>query len=108
MRKALKELVDHVQIKRSGEFHAFMFLPNGKYKGFFGPNGYEYIRFLGLCTDGKWYLIATEIDAIHFFDAGYVNIEISELYGVPCLWANYPFKINYDGLTSSLIIDRRE
>ena len=103
MRKALKELVDHVQIKRSGEFYAFMFLPNGKYKGFFGPNGYEYIRCLG-----KWYLITSEIDAIHFFDAGYVNIEISELYGVPCLWTNYPIKINYDGLTSSLIIDRRK
>lgn len=107
MKKALKELIENAEIKRVGEFHAFLTIPNGIYKGFWGKNGFDKILLLGQCSDGKWYKIADEIDAIHFFYPPALNWEISSKYGVTSFWARAPISIKYDGVTSSLIACER-
>ena len=105
MKKALKELVANAGWKRNGKFRAFMTIPNGIYDGFWGKNGYDNILFLGQSVeDGKWYKIADEIDAIHFFSPPSLNWEINSKYEVPSFWTDIPVQVNYDGLTSSLII----
>lgn len=104
MKKALKELIENAEAKRCGEFRAFLTIPNGIYDGFFGKNGYDNILFLGQSAeDGKWYKIADEIDAIHFFYPPSLNWEINSKYGVPSFWSHTPISIEYDGFTSSLI-----
>lgn len=108
MKKALKELIENAEVKRSGMFYAFLMIPNGIYKGFFGRNGYDNILFLGQSfVDRKWYKIADSVDAIHFFYPPSLNWEIDSKYGVPCCWAHIPIYIKYDGLTSTIIACER-
>ena len=111
MKKALKELIENAEVKREGEFLAFLTLPNGVYDGFWGKNGYDNILLLGQSNeDRKWYKIAENIDAIHFFYPPSLNWEINSKYGVPSFWSNTPIHISYDGMTSSLIccMERRK
>lgn len=110
MKKALKELIENAEVKRCGDFFAFLTIPNGIYNGFWGKNGFDKILLLGQSAeDGKWYKIAEEIDAIHFFYPPALNWEISSKYGVPSFWSNTPISIKYSGMTSSLIAcERRE
>lgn len=108
MKKALKELIDNVEEKTSGEFYAFITIPNGIYNGFWGKNGYCNILFLGQCKDGKWYKIADKIDVIHFFYPPGLNWEISIKYGVPSFWTHKPIRIEYDGTSSIIACERRE
>lgn len=104
MKKALKELIENAEVKREGEFRAFLTMPNGVYDGFWGKNGYDNILLLGQgYEDGKWYKIAEKIDAIHFFYPPSLNWEINSKYGVPSFWSHTPIRISYDGMTSSLI-----
>ena len=110
MKKALKELIEKAEVKREGEFRAFLTIPNGIYNGFWGKNGYDNILFLGQSSeDDKWYKIADKIDAIHFFYPPSLNWEINLKYGVPSFWTHHPIRVSYDGFTSSLIAcDRRD
>ena len=108
MKKALKELIEKAEVKRVGEFYAFLMIPNGIYDGFWGKNGYDNILLLGQSfPDRKWYKIADKIDAIHFFYPPSLNWEIESKYGVPCCWTNKPISIEYDGFTSSIIACKR-
>lgn len=108
MKKALKELIENAEVKRAGEFRAFLTIPNGIYNGFWGKNGYDNILLLGQSAeDGKWYKIADKIDAIHFFYPPALNWEINSKYGVPSFWSHRPISIEYDGFTSSLIACER-
>ena len=109
MKKALKELIENADVKRAGEFRAFLTIPNGIYNGFWGKNGYDNILLLGQSADdNKWYKIADAIDAIHLFYPPSLNWEIPSKYGVPRFWTHEPIRIEYDGLTSSLIACSRE
>lgn len=110
MKKALKELIENAEVKRCGDFYAFLTISNGVYNGFFGKNGFDNILLLGQSTgDSKWYKIADKIDTIHFFYPPALNWEINSKYGVPCFWTHKPISIDYSGVTSSLIAcERRE
>lgn len=104
MKRALKKLIKNAEVKMCGEFYAFLTIPNGIYDGFWGKNGYDNILLLGQSAeDKKWYKIADKIDAIHFFYPPALNWEINSKYGVPSFWAHKPIRIEYSGLTSSLI-----
>ena len=108
MKKALKELIENAEVKRVGEFYAFLTIPNGTHHGFCENNGYDNILLLGQSTeDRKWYKIADKIDAIHFFYPPSLNWQIDSKYGVPCFWTIVPISINYEGLTSSIIACKR-
>ena len=110
MKKALKELIEKAEVKRVGEFYAFLTIPNGVYDGFWGKNGYDNILLLGKSAeDRKWYKIADKIDVIQFFYPPSLNLEIDSKYGVPCFWTNMhkPISIKYDGFTSTVIACER-
>lgn len=108
MKKALKELIENAEVKRCGEFRAFLAIPNGIYDGFWGKNGYDNILLLGKSAeDDKWYIIADKIDVIHFFYPPSLNWDINSKYGVPSFWSHRPISIEYDGFTSSLIACER-
>lgn len=109
MKKALKELIENAIEKRTGDFYAFLMIPNGRYDGFWGKNGYDNILLLGQSKDDhKWYKIADHIDAVHFFYPPSLNWEINSRYGVPCVWTHQRIHIEYEGCTSSLIACRRK
>lgn len=110
MKKALKELIESAEEKRSGDFYAFLMIPNGAYNGLFGKNGYANILLLGQnIRDHKWYKIADKIDVISFTHPPTLNWEISLKYGVPCVWSYRTIHIEYSGYTSTIIAcERRE
>lgn len=108
MKKALKELIENAEEKRSGDFYAFIMIPNGAYDGFFGKNGYANILLLGQnIRDRKWYKIADKIDVISFTHPPTLNWEISLEYGVPCVWSYRTIHIEYNGYTSTIIACER-
>lgn len=96
MKKALKELLEHAPVKLAGDFSSFIAIPNGRYKGFWGDNGYDNIILLGLsCEDERWYKISEYVDIFDIESIRYVNIDIPHEYGVPRIWFRQPIHIDY-------------
>ena len=63
MTKELKDLIENAPIKQIGWFEMFMFVPIGKYDGFFKANGYQRMITFGFSTeDKKWYIIGDQSD----------------------------------------------
>lgn len=117
MKKALKELIENAPVKHTGRFTELMFVSNGKYGGFFGPNGFNNMIVLGKNAEADettWYKIVKEDDECDKFDiysqdiprfTGF-NVDIPEKYGVPRIWfTNYYFKIDYSFPLSSLVAE---
>lgn len=120
MKKALKDLIENAGIKRVGKFTELMFVDNGKYNGFMGPNGFSKMIVLGKnAAEGEtWYKIVAEEDECDKFDiysngvitrAPGFNLDIPKKYGVPRIWfSNYYFKIDYSLCLSSLVAELEE
>lgn len=111
MTDAFKELVKNAPLRTSGLFYRFMFASNGIYDGFWGKNGYDNIILLGQAADDEtWYRIASEIDVLQVYRIGangMVSVDIPSEYGVPCLFFDKPLRVNYNGLTSALMINHQ-
>lgn len=122
MKKALKELIENAEIKRKGKFTELMFISNGKYKGFFGNNGFNKMIVLGKNVDEgeTWYRIVSEKNECDKFDIyseyevsripGF-NLDIPEEYGAVRIWfTGMYFDIDYSLPVSSLVakLERRE
>lgn len=93
MTNKLKALLDKADVVDRGTFTAFMFFPDGAYRGFFGRNGFQNIKVLARDTDKKWHILeGGDVFSIDF--RGSVNIEISNDYRVPCLFFYRPIYID--------------
>ena len=104
MTEELKKLIDTAETMTSGEFSSIMVVPNGKYAGFWGENGYDNMLVLG-CMDKVWYKVADcQVDVFEIFEIERVssfNMDIPYEYGVPRFWfCGHKIKINYDGISS--------
>ena len=104
MTEELKKLIDTAETMTSGEFSSLMVVPNGKYEGFWGENGYDNMLILG-CMDKVWYKVADlQVDVFNIFDIrekSSFNMDIPSEYGVPRFWFSaQKIKINYDGISS--------
>ena len=120
MKKALKELIENAGVKRTGKFTELMFISNGKYDGFFGPNGFNKMIVLGKNIEESetWYKIVPEgceCDKFDIYSNGTItrapgfNLDIPQEYGVPRIWfTNYYFKIDYSLELSSLVAELEE
>ncbi len=108
MKKALKELIENATTKTEGVFFDLLFVSNGKYDGFWGVNGYDKILLFGKdAEDKQYYKIADHIDVVEIWLDRHVQVDIPTKYGVPRLNFNaQPFKVNYNRLTSALIISK--
>lgn len=104
MKKKLKELINNVEEKRSGEFEYLMFVSKGKYKGFWGENGFDNMLILGFdWNDQKWYKIAdAQTDIFDIYNScGCFKVDIESEFGIPRIYfPSKNFKINYDGISS--------
>ena len=120
MKKALKELIENAGVKRIGKFTELMFINNGKYDGFYGPNGCNKMLVLGKNVEESetWYKIVAEgsdCDKFDIYSNGTItrapgfNLDIPEKYGAPRIWfTNYYFKIDYSLELSSLVAELEE
>ena len=103
MKKALKELLAQVTVKRVGDFSEFMVVPNGVYDGFWGKNGYDNIILLGRsCEDRRWYKISEYADVFLAYHLKSFNIDIPHEYGIPRFWFGEPIHIDYSFQISSI------
>lgn len=98
MRKKLKELIDTAPIKKVGYFSYLMIVPNGKYNGFWGVNGYQNIMLFGReKKDGVWYKISEYADKIDIWNLRdeHFELDIPSDYNVPVIWFRRPIYIDY-------------
>ena len=71
MKKALKELIENAPVKRTGKFVELMFIPNGRYYGFYGNNGFSKMIVLGKAEIKdrlEWCKIVKEDDECDLFN----------------------------------------
>ena len=110
MRKALKELILEAELKTKGYFSTLLFVSDGGYDGFFGPNGYDSMLVLGISAeDGMWYRIGKGHDVFYIYKTnGSFNLDIPSEYGVPRIWFDRPIYIDNDIPISTLTGDFRE
>lgn len=102
MKKALKELLKNAPVKLIGDFTQFILIPNGKYNGFWGVNGYDNIILLGGTDDGKWYRISEYADVFDLEKIRCCAVDIPHKYGVPRLFFREPIHVDYSLQISSV------
>lgn len=85
-----------------------MFVSDGEYDGFYGPNGFDSMLILGV-SDGGWYKIARGPDVFFIYKTtGCFNLDIPSEYGVPRIWFDIPIYIDNDVPLSSLVGELKE
>ena len=104
LRKALWDLIVEAPEKLAGDFDTLMLVPNGRYDGFFGINGFDHLLVLGYIFDDKqWYKIADYPDVFslnfeNFF--GTATFDIKSIYGMPTFAFRSPVHIENEGLST--------
>lgn len=94
MKKELQNMIAHADYKPMGVFYKLIFVPNGVYKGMFGPNGYDDIMILGYDGEG-WYVVSKFGDKFDIYETGPgFNVDIPSNLGVPVIWFNKPILID--------------
>ena len=107
MKKALIEILENSEEKRTGLFDAILILSGNKYNGFWGENGYNNLIIIGEIWQNedspRYYIIVKncECDVFQVWESGgYFNMDIPSNLGIPRFWfTGYKIKINYDGLS---------
>ena len=101
----LKKIIENAPVKKAGTFVALMFIPNGEYNGFWGPNGYDNIMILGQekHRGDEWVVISKTADVFNCYDGKGFNIDIPSDLGVPVMFFNEPVEINNELYLSNVI-----
>lgn len=107
MKRALKDILENCETKRTGIFDAILILSDGEYNGFWGKNGYNNLTIIGEIwqkeESPKYYIIVKncECDVFQVYDTkGYFNMDIPSNLGIPRFWfTGYKIEIDYDGLS---------
>ena len=106
MKNKLKELIEAAPSIKSGIFDCFLIVPNGKYNGFWGKNGYNNIILLvKKPKDTVWYKICDKCDKFTIFDIiknATFNLDIPSDYNVVRIWFHKPVRIKYDVETADI------
>lgn len=103
-RKALRDLIAEAPERTIGDYEILMLVPNGKYDGFFGVNGYDRILILGYSNEDKqWYKVSDcpdifDLDLKNFY--GIMTFDIKSIYGVPAFTFRSPVHIENEGLST--------
>lgn len=112
MTEQLNELIKTAPIKKKGDFQRLMFIPDGKYDGFWGKNGYENMIVFGQdASDEKWYRITSRNCRVDVFQTFFnspamshiTSVDIPSEFKVPNLFFNKPIHINFEIEISAVI-----
>lgn len=105
MTDKLKKIIKNATRKNSGTFRTLIFIPNGEYNGFWGPNGYDNIMILGqeLRGSGEWFVISTTADVFNCYRCKSFNVDIPSDLGVPVIFFNEPVQIDNEFDLSNVI-----
>lgn len=109
MTDKLKQIIEKATRKNSGTFRTLIFIPNGVYNGFWGPNGYDNIMILGqeLRGSDEWFVISTTADVFNCYHSKSFNVDIPSDLGVPVIFFDEPVQIDNE-LDGSNVIARYE
>ena len=99
MKKKLKELIDNATEINSGCFNEFLFIPNGRYDGFWGTSGFDNIIILAREQNVEtFYKLCDGIDVFFLENLNpYASLlfDIPSELGVLRLFSHTPISIDY-------------